>query len=196
MQKRIALAVATLVLAVGQAGFAADKFATDKFPAELPPTVGLATFEDGTLILVERQRRYVEEEYTAKIPIIQIVDGWAVTTFRSETRTRRLPVNEMFCRKLKPESFFLFDLAGQKISESDFGVLLKTARTVLVSADGLPVAPFYRSIYKSDVLVVITKRLRPDRASEPGEIYPAPSPFRVPVRPAEFKAAPPLPESR
>lgn len=181
-----------LVLAVGQTGFAADKFATDKFPAELPPTVGLAAFKDGTLTLVERQRRYVEEKYTANIPFLQTVAGQSVTAFRSETRTRLRPVYETFGRKLKPESFFLFDVAGQKIPESDFGTLLKTARTVLVSADGLPVAPFYRSIYKPDILVIVTKQLNPDRVPEP----PAPTPFRAPVRPAEFKAAPPLPESR
>lgn len=190
---RIRLTLLTLFLAASHSAIAADGF-----PAEQPPTVALAAFEEGILTLTERRQRFVEEKYTVKVPFLQVIDGIQVTAYRTESRTRLRPVHEQLSTKLKPGTFFLFDVAGQKIPEDDFGGLLKTRRAVLVSADGLPVAPSYRSLYRSDALVVVMKQLKPQQPPKPDETRPAPEPtaVRATIRSAVSKAAPPVPESR
>lgn len=197
MLYKTGLALAALVLIVGQTGFAADEVSAD-FPAELPPTIAMARFENGSLTLTERRLRPVVETATVQVPVQRVINGQRVTTYVVEPRQRIRQVEVKVSRVLKQADYFLYDVSGQKILEADLAIVLKTSRVVLVSADGLPIAPFYRPLFRRDTLVVV-----PKQSLKPGGPLPVPTSkttgFRVPLKPAPkatLKAAAKPPEGR
>lgn len=167
MNHKSGLALAVCVFAAGPVGFAAEEF-----PAELPPTIAIAQFENGMLTLTERQSRPVEEAVTVLVPVQRVVNGQDVTAFVSESRIRVRQVLAKASRELKTTGFVLFDVAGQKIPEVNLAIILKTPPVVLISADGLPLAPFYQPLFRSDTLVVVPTK--PKAELKPSGIRPVP----------------------
>lgn len=176
-----------LLCAIVAPASAQDPETLKKLPVGRTPTPTLARFQDGVILVTVTETRYVEERYTAQVPVTKIVNGKQVTEYIPSTRVRKRPVTEFKTVAMTENDASVFDVAGQKIAQDDLAILLKTERLVLMTRDGKPLPAAFKTLYRDDVLVVVPKKpiVRPKLGPAP---VPPPQPavrpagVRIPVR--------------
>ncbi|MBI1914488.1 MAG: hypothetical protein HYS12_07080 [Planctomycetes bacterium] len=117
-------------------------------PSGPPPQFGLAVIKDGKCkVHFPELVPYTTEETRTRVVIVDgkqvpVQEKVAVTAYRLEYRTREVD---------KPRAF---DARGKEIDAKRLADLLKKETTVLLSADGKPVDPFYLRTMKDGTLTL------------------------------------------
>ncbi|EMI55827.1 hypothetical protein RSSM_02736 [Rhodopirellula sallentina SM41] len=132
------------------------------FPSTPIEFSGVMQFGDGSTVLANTTHDYVEQTYTATVPLFKQVevDGKQVTVIEEveETRTRTVAVPKVRQSRIAADAFSLFEMGGKRLPPSEIETRLASPQTVVHVAAGQKVSPWYRKLLALDALVLAERK--------------------------------------
>lgn len=133
----------------------------------------------------------IEQSYTLSVPYTEMVerDGKevAVTKYRTETRTRAVPVTRMAPQTQSSweyDQLKCFTIAGEEVPEDKMREHFDTKQPVVCIYHGGEINEFFSQVFNEDVMVIELPDVfvREAGTASPATVRPAPMPRRRPRR--------------